>query len=118
GYSLSSTSELLPEVSNLVETSYAEPVRFQARRLVEMGRVTLSFIKGGLERHLVVSGIVAENNTTYETKFTWKKEDNNYQAKCNCPLYVQELTCVHGAALWMRWQQFAAAGEEQKIKTS
>ena len=102
----------------MVEKTYAEPVRFQARRLVELGRVSLSFLKGSLDNHLVVSGIVGDNNTTYETKFTWKKESGLFQAKCNCPIWMQTQTCVHGAALWLRWQQFYAAGAEQKIQTT
>ncbi|MBY0518532.1 MAG: DEAD/DEAH box helicase [Bacteriovoracaceae bacterium] len=108
----------MPEVVAMVEKTYAEPVRFQARRLVELGRVSLSFIKGSLDNHLVVSGIVSDNNTTYETKFTWKKETQTFQAKCNCPIWVQEESCVHGASLWLRWQQFSAAGNEQKVKTN
>lgn len=115
---MTESNNLLSEISPLVDGQYQDSVRYQARRLVELGRVSLSFIKGGLERHLVVSGIVAENNTTYETKFTWKKEDNSFQAKCNCPLFAQELTCVHGAALWMRWVQFSSAGNESKIKAT
>lgn len=108
----------MPEVVAMVEKTYAEPVRFQARRLVELGRVSLSFLKGSLDNHLVVSGIVGDNNTTYETKFTWKKESGIFQAKCNCPIWMQTETCVHGAALWLRWQQFSAAGTEQKIQSS
>jgi len=106
------------EVSALVEAGYSDSVRFQARKLVELGRVSLSFIKGQLDVHLVVSGIVGDNNTTYETKFTWRKEGQVFQAKCNCPLWPQEGTCVHGAALWFRWQQFTAAGADQKLKTT
>ncbi len=108
----------MPEVVAMVEKTYAEPVRFQARRLVELGRVSLSFIKGSLDNHLVVSGIVSDNNTTYETKFTWKKESQIFQARCNCHIWIQEESCVHGAALWLRWQQFSAAGNEQKVKTT
>jgi superfamily II DNA or RNA helicase len=110
--------DIMNEVSALVEAGYVDSVRFQARRLVELGRVSLSFIKGHLDVHLVVSGIVGDNNTTYETKFTWRKDGQVFQAKCNCPLWPQEGTCVHGAALWFRWQQFAAAGVDQKLKTS
>lgn len=91
---------------------------YQARRLVELGRVVMSFVKGGLERHLVVSGIVSENNTSYETRFTWKHENAVFKAQCSCKLWEQEKTCVHGAALWLRWRQFAQAGEETKIGSS
>jgi len=115
---LSDTPDIMNEVSALVEAGYSDSVRFQARKLVELGRVSLSFIKGQLDVHLVVSGIVGDNNTTYETKFTWRKEGQVFQAKCNCPLWPQEGTCVLGAALWFRWQQFTAAGADQKLKTT
>ena len=115
---MSDTPDIMNEVSALVEAGYSDSVRFQARKLVELGRVSLSFIKGQLDVHLVVSGIVGDNNTTYETKFTWRKEGQVFQAKCNCPLWPQEGTCVHGAALWFRWQQFTAAGADQKLKTT
>ena len=115
---MSDTPDIMSEVSALVEAGYSDSVRFQARKLVELGRVSLSFIKGQLDVHLVVSGIVGDNNTTYETKFTWRKEGQVFQAKCNCPLWPQEGTCVHGAALWFRWQQFSAAGADQKLKTT
>lgn len=115
---MSDTPDMMSEVSALVEAGYSDGVRFQARKLVELGRVSLSFIKGQLDVHLVVSGIVGDNNTTYETKFTWRKDGQVFQAKCNCPLFPQEGTCVHGAALWFRWQQFASAGTDQKLKTT
>ena len=115
---MSDTPDIMNEVSALVEAGYSDSVRFQARKLVELGRVSLSFIKGQLDVHLVVSGIVGDNNTTYETKFTWRKEGQVFQAKCNCPLWPQEGTCVLGAALWFRWQQFTAAGADQKLKTT
>ncbi|MFP5491920.1 MAG: DEAD/DEAH box helicase [Bacteriovoracia bacterium] len=115
---MSDTPDIMSEVSALVEAGYSDSVRFQARKLVELGRVSLSFIKGQLDVHLVVSGIVGDNNTTYETKFTWRKEGQVFQAKCNCPLWPQEGTCVHGAALWFRWQQFSAAGADKKLKTT
>lgn len=81
-----------------------------------MGRVALSFMKGTLEQHLVVSGIVSENNTSYETRFTFKPAI--FKANCSCKLFAQEGHCVHGAALWLRWKQFHAAGEDQKLNTN
>ena len=100
-----------------INSTYTQGVMFQAQKLFELGRVTLSFLKGNLDNHLVVSGIVAENNTTYETKFTWKRADQLFQNRCSCPLFSQQNYCVHGAALWLKWQQFSQAGEEQKIST-
>ncbi len=99
----------------VVTAAYESPVHYQAKRLVELGRVVLSFIKGSLDQHLVVSGIVSENNTSYEARFTWKREGTLFKANCTCHLWAQEKTCVHGAALWHRWRQFAGAGEEQKL---
>lgn len=115
---MTDSTETMSVVSGLVEQQYTDSVRFQARRLVELGRVSLSFIKGGLDTHLVVSGIVGDNNTTYETKFTWRHEGQAFIAKCNCNMWVQEGTCVHGVSLWFRWQQFSAAGTDQKLKTT
>lgn len=111
-------AELAPIADEVVNQAYAGPVMYQARRLVELGRVSMSFVKGTLGQHLVVSGIVAENNTTYETRFTWKNEGRLFKAQCSCKLWEQEKTCVHGAALWLRWRQFHQAGEEQKISSS
>jgi superfamily II DNA or RNA helicase len=107
----------LSEVLSQIETLYPESMMFQARRLLELGRISLSFIKGGLDNHLVVSGIVAENNTTYETKFTWKRTEAGFQTRCSCPLWGQEGHCVHGAALWLKWHQFSEAGADQKLTT-
>ena len=100
-----------------INATYPQGMMFQAQKLFELGRVTLSFLKGGLDNHLVVSGIVAENNTTYETKFTWKRADLNFATRCSCPLFSQEGFCVHSAALWLKWHQFSQAGEEQKISS-
>lgn len=117
GEQLDENTQVPAEVDDVVEACFTSAMLFQARKLVEQGRVSLSFMKGGLERHLVVSGIVAENNTTYETRFTWRAEGSVFKTACTCPLRAQEDSCMHGAALWMRWRQFAAAGEEQRLSS-
>ncbi len=114
---MSEEDNLAQEVQSIVDKMHSETHRFQARRLVEQGRVSLSFVKGNLETYLIVSGIVQENNTSYETKINWKA--GAFTSRCNCPLWAQqENTCVHAVALWYRWQQFADAGTEARVRTS
>lgn len=106
------------EADAAIAQAFESGVIYQARRLVELGRVVLSFVKGSLDQHLVVSGIISENNTSYETRFTWKKDGLTLKTNCTCKHFEQEKTCVHVPALWLRWRQANQAGEEAKISTS
>jgi len=44
----------------------------EAKKLLMLSRVTISFQKGSLEKFLIVSGIVKENSS-FETKVIYKK---------------------------------------------
>ena len=56
--------------------------------MVEQGRVSLSFIKGSFETYLIVSGIIAENNTNYESKVSFKRVEGEEKLTTHC-------TCIH-----------------------
>jgi SNF2 family DNA or RNA helicase len=99
-----------PSEESLILAKHPESQIFYGRKLTEKGAVSLSFVKGQLDRHLVVSGIVADNNTTYETKLTYRAEGQEVKFNCQCKLFPQEGFCVHGVALWFKWRSYQASG--------
>lgn len=59
-------------IQDLLQKSFEPSVVFLAQKMVEQGRVSLSFMKGTFETYFIVSGILAENNTNYESKVSYK----------------------------------------------
>jgi superfamily II DNA or RNA helicase len=97
-------------IQDLLERNFETTTVFQAQKLVEQGRVSLSFVKGSLETYLIVSGIIAENNTNYESKVSFKKTPENADGKvstqCSCNLWNSERHCHHTASLLIKFTEF------------
>jgi len=95
---------------------YIDPsLIFSANRLNELGRVSLSFLKGTPKTYFIVSGIVSENNTSYECKINFKKiseDEEKFSSQCTCSLWSQEKYCHHVAGLLIK---FKKAIESQKV---
>ena len=60
-------------LEDLLNAKFEPAIIFQARKMIELGRVSLSFMKGTYETYIIVSGIIAENNTNYESKISYKQ---------------------------------------------
>ena len=102
-------------VQLLLQESFDSPIIFQARKMVEQGRVSLSFMKGTYETYFIVSGITAENNTNYESKISFKRTDENPNGKlvttCTCKLWNPEKSCHHAAALLIKFSDISEKHE-------
>src|SRR5690606_6965577 len=75
-------------IQDLLQKFYDPSVVFLGQKMVEQGRVSLSFMKGSFETYFIVSGIVAENNTNYEAKVSFKRieEEEKLSTQCSCNL--------------------------------
>lgn len=95
-----------PPISDLLQSSFEPTSIFQGQKMVEQGRVSLSFVKGSLEGFFIVSGIIAENNTNYEAKVSYKRGDENAPGKlstsCSCNL---PQPCHHTSSLLIKFSQ-------------
>jgi len=89
----------------LLQSTFDSNVIFAAQKLIDQGRVSLSFMKGSFETYFIVSGIIAENNTNYEAKITYKKVDEVYKftTQCKCKLWTEEKGCSHTASLLIKF---------------
>lgn len=95
--------EYTNSAEGILQKFYAQDTVFLARRMVEQGLVSLSFMKGSLEGYLIISGIVAENNTNYEAKVSYKKSEEKFTTQCSCNLWSAEKPCHHTASLLMKF---------------
>ena len=112
-------------IQALMESTFDSPMIFQARKMVEQGRVSLSFMKGTYETYFIVSGITAENNTNYESKISFKRNeeapDGRLVTTCTCKLWNTEKSCHHAAALLIKFsdiQDKQEPGTSQRINLS
>ena len=71
-------------IQELLRNSFESPVVFLAHKMVEQGRVSLSFMKGTFETYFIVSGIIAENNTNYESKISFKRLEGAEKLTTQC----------------------------------
>lgn len=95
-------------------TSHFEPaVIFQARKMIELGRVSLSFMKGTYETYIIVSGIIAENNTNYESKISYKQ--SKLTTQCTCKLWNAEKPCHHAASLLLKFTEIQSKGDPGQL---
>src|SRR5690606_21193728 len=94
-------------VQDLLYRSFEASTVFLAQKMVEQGRVSLSFMKGSFETYFIVSGIVAENNTNYESKVSFKRVDNEEKltTQCTCKLWNPEKSCHHSASLLIKFDE-------------
>lgn len=72
--------------------------------MVDQGRVSLSFMKGSLETYLIISGIVAENNTNYESKISLKKIDGQEKLSSQCTCILPQ-PCHHAGSLLIKFAE-------------
>ena len=99
-------------VFDLLEKYFQPNIVFQGRKMVDQGRVSLSFMKGSLETYLIISGIVAENNTNYESKISLKKIDGQEKLSSQCTCVLPQ-PCHHAGSLLIK---FAEIQEKQTDK--
>ncbi|HLT22867.1 MAG TPA: DEAD/DEAH box helicase [Bacteriovoracaceae bacterium] len=92
-------------IDSLIEEHFTDAILFQAQKMVEQGRVSLSFTKGNPEGFFIVSGIISENNTSYEAKVSAKKSENKFNTQCSCHLWSEEQPCHHTASLLLKFAE-------------
>jgi SNF2 family DNA or RNA helicase len=93
-----------PPVFDILDKFYQANVIFQGRKMVEQGRVSLSFMKGSLESYLIISGIVAENNTNYEARVSFKKIDDHEKLSSQCSCILPQ-PCHHSGSLLLKYAE-------------
>ena len=47
------------QLDELLQAKFEPAIIFQARKMIELGRVSLSFMKGTYDTYIIVSGIIA-----------------------------------------------------------
>ena len=92
-------------IDSLIEKHFTDTIIFQANKMVEQGRVSLSFTKGNPEGFFIVSGIISENNTSYEAKVSAKIADDKFNTQCSCHLWSEEQACHHTASLLLKFAE-------------
>ncbi len=102
-------------LDSLVHDKFDHAIIFQAQKLIELGRVSLSFMKGTYETYIVVSGIIAENNTNYESKISYKK--GNLVTQCTCKLWSAEKPCHHAASLILKWIELQGKDDSPRLNS-
>jgi SNF2 family DNA or RNA helicase len=83
---------------------FSSPIFFHGKKLLELGRVNPSFFKANLPAYVIISGIIDENNTKYETKLTVKNQEDKtkFTSQCTCKLWNSDDHCAHSVALWLK----------------
>jgi superfamily II DNA or RNA helicase len=100
-------------VKDLIDRHFSPGPLFQGRKMVDQGRVSLSFMKGNLDNYLIISGIVSENNTSYEAKISYKRieEQEKLSTQCTC---ILPQPCHHAASLLIKYSDLKDKQEESK----
>jgi superfamily II DNA or RNA helicase len=101
------------QLDDLLQAKFEPAIIFQARKMIELGRVSLSFMKGTYETYIIVSGIIAENNTNYESKISYKQ--GNLVTQCTCKLWSAEKPCHHAASLLLKFTEMQGKTNPQSI---
>jgi superfamily II DNA or RNA helicase len=89
-------------IQDLVDRHYQPATIFQGRKMVEQGRVSLSFMKGSFETYLIISGIVSENNTSYESKVSFKRIEGQDRLVTQCTCILPQ-PCHHTGSLFIKF---------------
>ncbi|HXH29484.1 MAG TPA: DEAD/DEAH box helicase [Bacteriovoracaceae bacterium] len=102
-------------IQELLQKSFESPIIFLAQKMVEQGRVSLSFVKGSFETYFIVSGIIAENNTNYESKISFKRIEGlpRLITQCTCKLWSLERPCHHTASLLIKFSDLQNKQDKQ-----
>ena len=91
---------------DLIQKSFDSGTIFLGQKMVEQGRVSLSFMKGSFETYFIISGIIAENNTNYEAKVSFKRgevAEGKLTTQCTCRLWTEAKPCHHDASLLIKF---------------
>jgi superfamily II DNA or RNA helicase len=101
------TNDTTSPVQELIQKSFESATIFLAQKMIEQGRVSLSFMKGSYDTYIIVSGIIAENNTNYESKVSFKRVDGveKLTTQCTCNLWNPEKACHHTASLLIKFNE-------------
>ncbi len=102
------------EIQELLHRTFESTTIFLAQKMVEQGRVSLSFMKGSFETYFIVSGIIAENNTNYESKISFKRIEGveRFVTQCTCKLWSPEKSCHHSASLLIKFSELQKMNPE------
>lgn len=99
--------------SDVLNRHFSPEIIFQGRKMVDQGRVSLSFMKGSFEGYLIVSGIVAENNTKYESKVSFKRNENEERLTTHCTC-IHPQPCHHSAGLLIKFNELQSSHTQAK----
>ncbi len=80
----------------------------KAKKLVQLGKVSLSFKKGDMDGFLIATGIVKDNKA-HQSKIVFKKrlentEEGPLATTCDCLEWTDKQHCHHTAALYLFYQ--------------
>ncbi len=100
-------------LNDLLDKNFQPNTLFQARKMVEQGRVSLSFMKGSFETYLIISGIIAENNTNYESKISFKRIEGEDKLSTNCTCILPQ-PCHHNGSLLVKFMDLQSKQGEIK----
>lgn len=93
----------------VITDQFSNPYLYQGQKLLEQGRISVSFLKGKLDRFFIISGIIADANTNYEGKITFKVSEPQLPGKlttqCTCNIWTETGHCPHIAGLWLKYKK-------------
>jgi hypothetical protein len=101
--------EYTNDIQQILRQHYEASAVFLAQRMVDQGRVSLSFMRGSLSTYFIVSGIVSENNTGYAAKISYKQ--GHLSTQCSCNLWDEKRPCHHTASLLIKFSQMQEKAE-------
>ena len=87
-----------------INQKFSSAYFFHGKKLLELGRVSPSFFKSSIPQFIIISGIIDENNTKYESKISLKATDTDkkFTTQCTCKLWNENDFCPHVVALWLK----------------
>ncbi len=92
------------EVINSSENYFPTAVLLKGRKVLEHGRISVSFCKSRTER-FIVSGIVTDSSSQQvKIQYTNENNENNLSSTCNCQQWNEQDHCEHSAALYLHYQ--------------
>lgn len=94
--------------SDISRDHFSTLILQKAKKLLQLGKVSLSFKKGSMDGFLIATGIV-KDNSTHESKIVYKKrlegtEEGPLSTTCDCTEWTDKHHCHHTAALFLYYQ--------------